>query len=180
MRGGAAQRLCIVLLGAALGTGACVGQYPMPQPPMPPGQGPMHPYGGHGFGMHEEGVHILPPGLWWKDQDLVQRLELTPDQQKHIDEIFAQNRVVLSRLHSSLDDEQQQLRPMLDANPVDEAKVMAEVGKLADMRAELFKATSKMLLEMRNVLSQQQWTKLQQERPGRMRQHMYMRGQDGP
>ena len=48
-----------------------------------------------------------------------------------------------------------------------------------DIRADLEKATAKMLLQMRGVLTQAQWTKLQQERPSGMHQHMFMRGPDG-
>ncbi|GAA3755367.1 hypothetical protein GCM10022270_12520 [Terriglobus aquaticus] len=118
------------------------------------------------------GARILPPGIWWKDQDLVQRLELTPDQQKRMDDTFLQNRDTLTRMHAALDSEEAVLEPMLNGNPLDQARVMAEISKIADMRADLEKATARMLLQVRGVLTQAQWTKLQQERPSGMRQHM--------
>ena len=175
-----------LLVALALGGGtSLVAQYPPPQQaPVPPGQVPMRPdgrpYGGHGFGMRDESARILPPGLWWKDQDLVQRLELTPDQQKRIDDTFLQNKVTLIHMHASLDEEQLLLEPLLNANPMDQARVLGEISKIADMRADLEKANARMLLQMRGVLTQQQWTKLQQERPNGMRQHMFMHGPDGP
>ena len=180
------KRLALVaLLGFGLSGPVAAEQNP-PQPPVPPqGQAPMRPdgrpYGGRGYGMRDESARILPPGLWWKDQDLVQRLELTPDQQKRIDDTFLQNKVTLIHMHASLDEEQLLLEPMLNANPMDQAKVLAEIGKIADMRADLEKANARMLLQMRGVLTQGQWTKLQQERPSGMRQHMFMHGPDvGP
>ncbi|WP_419805511.1 periplasmic heavy metal sensor [Terriglobus sp.] len=173
---------------ALLGLGLCplwlAAQNP-PQPPVPPpGQAPMRPdgrpYGGRGFGMRDESARILPPGLWWKDPDLSQRLELTPDQQKRIDDTFLQNRVTLIHMHASLDEEELLLEPLLNANPLDQARVLAEIGKIADMRAELEKANAKMLLQIRGVLTQAQWTRLQQERPSGMHHHMFQRGPDGP
>lgn len=170
--------LALGLSGAALAQG-------VPQTPMPPqAQGPLRPdgrpFGGRGFGMRDESARILPPGLWWKDQDLMQRLELTQDQQKRIDDLFLQNKVTLIHMHASLDEEQLQLEPMLNANPVDDGRVLAEISKIADMRADLEKANAKMLLQMRGVLTQQQWTRLQQDRPNGMRQHMFMHGPGGP
>ena len=163
----------VLLLGAVLG-GSAAAQYPPPQTPPVPGQ--MRPFGGQRYGMGMSGLHILPPGLWWKDPDLVQRLDLTPDQQKRLDDTFSQNKVTLTGIHARLDQEQMQLQPMLDTNPVDQAKTLAEIGKIADLRAELEKAVARMLLQMRAVLTQAQWTRLQQERPSRMREHMFPRG----
>ncbi len=170
-----------MLLGLCLSSGVAMAEQNPPQAPSPPqGQGSMRPFGGRGYGMRmDESARILPLGAWWKDQDLVQRLELTPDQQKRIDDTFLQNKVALIHMHASLDEEQLLLEPMLNANPIDQAKVLAEIGKIADMRADLEKANAKMLLQMRGVLTQGQWTKLQQERPNGMRQHMFMHGSEG-
>lgn len=171
------------VLVLALGLGASALAQSPPQTPFPPGQGPVHPdgrpYGGHGFGMRDESARILPPGLWWRNPDLVQRLELTPEQQKRIDDLFVQNKITLIHMHASLDEEQLQLEPLLNANPVDDGRVLAEISKIADLRAELEKANAKMLLQMRGVLTQAQWTRLQQDRPGGMRPHMFNHGPDG-
>ena len=173
-------RLVATALVAVCLAGSAMGQQNGPQAPQP-GQPAMRPFGGgRGFGMRMDSARILPPGLWWKDQDLVARLELSPDQQKRIDDAFLQNRVALSQLHASLDGEQLVLEPMMNANPIDQARVLAEIGKIADMRAELEKATAKMLLQIRGVLTQAQWTRLQQERPSGTRHHMYPRGPFGP
>ena len=168
--------------GLCLGWLGALAQMTAQMPPPP--RGPMHPdgqrFGGRGFGHHmDDNERILPPGPWWKDQDLVQRLELTLDQQKRIDDTFLQNRVALIQMHASLDEEELLLGPLLNANPVDQGRTLAEISKIADMRAELEKANARMLLQMRGVLNQAQWKRLQQERPGGMRRHMFPRGQDG-
>jgi Spy/CpxP family protein refolding chaperone len=170
-------RLCIAALATCLTAPFVLAQMP-PGPGNPPGGQPGGRSFGGGFGMRM-GPRILPPGMWWKDQDLVQRLELTPDQQKRIDDSFLQNKDTLTRMHAGLDSEEAVLEPMLNSNPIDQARVLAEIGKIADMRAELEKATARMLLQVRGVLTQTQWSRLQQERPGGMRPHMYMRGPYG-
>ena len=148
---GSARLLGAVLAGLLL-SGNAFAQYPPPQTPPVPGQ--MRPFGGRGYGMGMSGLHILPPGLWWKNPEMAQRLDLTVDQQKRLDDTFQQNKVALSAIHARLDQEQMQLQPMLDANPVDQAKTLAEIGKIADQRAELEKAVARMLLQMRAVLTQ--------------------------
>ncbi len=55
------------------------------------------------------------------------------------------------------------MEPMLAANPPDTNKVLAQIDKTAQARAELEKANAKMLLGIRNVLTPDQWTKLQTE-----------------
>ena len=71
------------------------------------------------------------------------------------------------------------MEPMLAANPPDTNKILAQIDQAAQARAELEKANAKMLLGIRNVLTPDQWTKLQAEQ----REHRRMRmrgGSDGP
>jgi Spy/CpxP family protein refolding chaperone len=58
---------------------------------------------------------------------------------------------------------------MLAANPPDTNKILAQIDHTAQARAELEKANAKMLLGIRNVLTPDQWSKLQTERRTRMR-----------
>ena len=115
-----------------------------------------------GFGM---GRH----GMWWKDTNVAQQLNLTPEQIKRMDGIFEQSRLQLIDLHASLQKQEIMLEPMLSANPVDVAKASAQIDKVAQARAELEKANAKMLLGIRGVLSPDQWTKLNDRRNGRRR-----------
>ena len=69
------------------------------------------------------------------------------------------------------------MEPMLAANPPDTNKILAQIDQTAQARAELEKANAKMLLGIRNILTPDQWTKLQaEERDRRMR----MRREGGP
>ncbi len=124
-----------------------------------------------GGDMQGMGGRLLPPGPWWRDTALAGRIGLNAEQTKRIDEIFLQARVQLIHMHASLEEEQLMLEPLLNANPVDQGKALAHIGKIADTRADLEKADAKMLLSIRGVLSAEQWTKLQAERHGPREAH---------
>ena len=127
------------------------------------GRGPMQHGPGGGFDRQEMngGYRIVPPGMWWKNTGLVQRIGLTADQTKKMDDIFQQSRLQLVDLKANLEKQNLMLEPMLSANPVDQGKAMAQIEKVAQARAELEKANARMLLGIRGVLTPDQWTKLQ-------------------
>ncbi len=115
----------------------------------------------------ERAFHGGPPGRWWTDPALVQRLGLTADQQKRIDALFQQNRLKLIDLSAALQKEEAILEPLLEADRPDEAQVLTQIDRIAQARAELEKANARMLLGFRSVLTLDQWKKLQMEDRGR-------------
>jgi len=132
--------------------------------PVDGGPPPMHkPFMDHdhdrgpGFGRGDDNR-----GMWWKSPEVATRIGLTPDQQKKMEDIFIQSRVQLIDLHASLEKEQLLLDPLMNANPIDQAKAGAQIDKIADTRASLEKTNAKMLLSIRGVLTPDQWTKLRE------------------
>lgn len=121
--------------------------------------------GGEGGGMGP-GSRIAPAGMWWKNPMVVQRLTLTPEQTKKMDDIFQQSRIQLIDLRADVQKQEVMLEPLLSANPLDSAKTMVQIDKVADARANLEKADAKMLLGIRGVLTPDQWTKLHTRGPG--------------
>ena len=107
-----------------------------------------------------------PPGRWWTDPALVQKLGLTADQQKRIDSLFQQNRLKLIDQSAGLRKEEAILEPLLEAEHPDESQVLAQIDRIAQARAELEKANARMLLGFRSVLTLDQWNKLQSEDSG--------------
>jgi len=114
----------------------------------------------------ERGLHTGPPGRWWTDPAIVEKLGLTPEQQKKIDGVFQQNRLKLIDLNASLQKEEAVLEPLLEADHPEESKILLQIDRIAQARAELEKANARMLLGFRGVLTQDQWKKLQQATPG--------------
>ena len=126
------------------------------------------------------GMGIVPPGTWWRNADTISSVGLSTDQQKRLDDIFLQSRTQLIQMHATLEEQQLQLEPLLASNPVDDNHVLAIISKIADTRAELEKADARMLLNLRKVLTPDQWTKLQAQRPphNMMREHRNFNGQN--
>ncbi len=170
--------LPLVLLSTFSGALAIAQQPDAGSPPMAPGQSRDQGRGGWGEGMRS-GIRVGPPGIWWHNPDLVQKLTLTPDQQKKMDDILQQSRLQLIDLRANVEKQELLMEPMLAANPPDTNKVLAQIDKTAQARAELEKANAKMLLGIRNVLSPDQWTKLQTEERDNRRSRMRPGGSQG-
>jgi len=149
-----------------------VAQQPDGGPP-PPGQHAKSDQNGEWGGGMRSGFHIGPPGIWWHNADLIQKLTLTADQQKRMDDILQQNRSQLVDLRTNLQKQETLIEPMLAADQPDTNKILAQVDVTIQARAELEKATARMLLSLRSVLTADQWSKLQSEE--RENRRMFMR-----
>lgn len=146
----------------------------LPMHPMPHGEirgGMMHRggFGSEHFGndrsrMEMGSFQMGPGGMWWKNPRIAERLGLTADQTRRMDDIVEHSRLDLIDLRANLEKQQVMLGPLMDANPVDMVKATAQIDKVANARADLEKANAKMLLSIRGVLTPDQWTKLH-ERP---------------
>jgi Spy/CpxP family protein refolding chaperone len=100
-------------------------------------------------------------GTWWREPNWIQTLNLTPDQQKKMDDAFRQNRIKLIDLTATLEKAELLLEPLVEnVRPGDEAKILGQIDDVANARAELEKANARMLLAIREVLTQEQWSKL--------------------
>lgn len=110
--------------------------------------------------------HVMPegmPNLWWRLPGLAQKIGLTAEQQKRMDDILNQNRQQLFHLTHELHRQRDLLQPMLDANPPEAAKILPQLDRVAQARAAEEAAFAKVLLNIRLVLTPDQWTKLQAE-----------------
>ena len=100
-------------------------------------------------------------GRWWTRPEVIEQLGLSADQRKNLDDILQQHRLKLIDLDAALQREEVTLEPLVSAQPPDDAKVTAQIDRVAQARAELEKANSRMLWQVRRVLTPEQWTQLQ-------------------
>lgn len=126
----------------------------MGPPPMDGGRPPM-----------DRAFHLGPRGRWWNNPDLVQKLSLTPDQQKKMEAVFEQSRPSLMDLGAAVRKEEMAMEPLLSADQPDEGKILAQIDRVVQARAELEKAYARMLLGVRRVLTPEQWKTLQANEP---------------
>lgn len=100
-------------------------------------------------------------GKWWTNPAMAERVGLSEDQQRKIEEIFQQHRFKLIDLRAALEKEEAILEPLLAAEHPQESRVLAQIDRVAEARAELEKANSRMLYGFRTVLTSDQWRQLQ-------------------
>lgn len=165
------------LLCIALGAAAAVGQEGGPPPPNGPGDNTGPPMEGRRPPM-ERAFHLGPRGRWWNNPELAQKLGLTADQQKKMEAVFQQNRSSLMDLSAAVRKEEATIEPLLGVDQPDESKILAQIDRVAQARAELEKANARMLLGLRRVLTPEQWKTLQAEEP--REHHPYFRPGPGP
>jgi Spy/CpxP family protein refolding chaperone len=110
--------------------------------------------------------NLGPSGTWWRNQNYITLLTLTPDQQKRMDDVFQQTRIRLIDLKAILDKEEAILEPLIEADRLDETRAAPQIDKVADARAALEKANARMLLSIRQILTPEQWTKLSSSKGG--------------
>jgi len=141
------------------------------QGPGPGGSGP----GGPGFGSHRPPMERAmrgDRGRWWNNPNIVEKLKLTDDQRKAMDEIFQQHREKLVDLRANVEKAEIEMDPLVKADQPNESAVMAQIDKVAQSRAELEKANARFLFELRAKLTPDQWKQVQEFRQN----HEGMRG----
>ena len=168
-------RLGLIMLLTGAG-GLAQGDYGNPpSPPQPPAAPFAVPILGRLFGGQTLPTSARPPleralggpeGRWWSRPQMAQRLGLTAEQQKKMDDVFQQARLKLIDLNAVVQKEEAIMEPLVAAEQPDEARIVAQIDKVAQARAELEKANARMLLGIRRVLTAEQWEKLKADTSG--------------
>ena len=148
-----------------------------PGPGMGRGMGP-------GFGQHRPPMEqALGPrgehGRWWNDSAMVEKLKLTEEQRKSMDGILLEHREKLIDMRANVEKAELGMDPLMHDDQPNEGKILAQIDKVAQARAELEKANARFLLAIRGKLTPEQWKQLREVREDRMERHE-MRHQDGP
>jgi Spy/CpxP family protein refolding chaperone len=101
------------------------------------------------------------PARWWKQPALAQKIGLSADQQKKMDDLFLQSRLKLIDLNASFEEAEALLEPLVRAERPDEVKVRNQIDRVAQARADLEKGNAYLLLGIRLILTPAQWKILQ-------------------
>ncbi len=138
------------------------------------GPPPGGPGGPHGMGPHPGG----PPGghgmmgEWWKNSELAQKLQLTDQQKQQLDKVFFDHRMKLIDFQADMEKQDLKLQTLLDEDTPNESQVSTQVDAELAAKSKLEREFTMMNLDLRKVLSVDQWRKLKD-----MHEH---HGPDGP
>jgi len=140
------------------------------------GRGGMGGGGGFRIGEHDLGgpnvasqpvVHNGPmfaPSLrFWNDKKTVKSLNLRPDQQKRMDDLFNSSKDNLVSLYDNLQHEQLRYNSMSRDDMQDEGKVFAQIDRVSQARADLEKARAHLFLQIRKEMDPPQLEELDRE-----------------
>ena len=102
----------------------------------------------------------MPPGKWWRREEVARQLELTRDQQDKLDEVFrgAANGLIDAR--ADVEKLQIALRGELDRVQLRRQELQRVAGQLTQARGKLFERELMMLADMRGILNDEQWNRL--------------------
>jgi Spy/CpxP family protein refolding chaperone len=122
-------------------------------------------------------------GKWWKIPAIAARIGLTDEQSSQIEKIFVKTRPELIDLRADLEKKQFALQQLMEDKTVDPKAVSKQIDDVEAARSRLAKARAMMLVRMRQVLREDQWSKLvemrQQQMQRRRQRLMGERPRDG-
>jgi Spy/CpxP family protein refolding chaperone len=104
----------------------------------------------------------LPPGRWWEDERLVNRIELTEEQQEHIRDVVFDHARRMIDLKANVDKAGLDLASSVDQEVFDPEPVRAAYAVFQTARQKLENERFEMLLEVRQVLTYEQWQKIEE------------------
>lgn len=102
----------------------------------------------------------MPPGKWWRRDEVARQLELTRDQQDKLDEVFRNAANGLIDARADVEKLQIALRGELDRDQLRRAELQRLAGQLTQARGKLFERELMMLADMRVILNEEQWNRL--------------------
>jgi len=151
-------------------SGQAIAQQPPPPFPGPDGP-PSPPMMGQPGG--------LPPRMgpamkreWWKDPELVEKLQISDDQVRRIEKIAQDYQIREIDLRAAAQKQEVALRTLVESDQPDESQILVQIDKATQARADLEKSRVQMDLAIRRVLNAEQSKRLRQLRrvppfPGR-------------
>jgi Spy/CpxP family protein refolding chaperone len=99
-------------------------------------------------------------GKWWQDSEVAKKLQLTDAQSKQLNQIFYDHRMKLIDFGADMEKQDLKLQTLLDEDVPDTAQVGSQVDQVLNARGKLEREFTMMNLDLRKVLSVEQWRQL--------------------
>jgi len=108
-----------------------------------------------------DGLRLGPPGRWWDDKHFAKSLHLRPEQKQRMDTLFDENRANLVSHYQALQQEEGKMEDLAHAQTLDEKALFAQIDRVEQARAELEKANTHLMLQLRREMDADQISRLE-------------------
>ena len=105
----------------------------------------------------------LPPGKWWRRAEVIELLSLSNDQQDRLEKVFSNSANDLIDLRGDVEKQSIALRTALDRPQLDREQVRQIAQRVNDARGRLFQRELMLLVDMRAVLTDEQWNRMRNQ-----------------
>jgi Spy/CpxP family protein refolding chaperone len=99
-------------------------------------------------------------GKWWQNSEIAKKLQLSEDQISQLDQTFYDHKIKLIDYGAEMEKRDLKLQSLLDADVPNEGQVEAQVDQVLAARGKLEREFTLMNLNLRKVLSLDQWRQL--------------------
>ena len=99
-------------------------------------------------------------GKWWREPEISKKLQLSEGQIAQLDQIFYDHRVKLIDHGAEMEKQDLRLQSLLDADQPNEGEIGSQVDLVLAARGKLEREYTFMNLDLRKVLSLDQWRQL--------------------
>lgn len=121
-------------------------------------------------------LEFLPPSDWWRDPQLANAVNLTPDQVEALEKISKDSGDDADKLDRDSGVALRDLRSLLESDKPAEADILASGKRIREMRDSMFDKQLATLAAERVVLTKQQWQTLQDQLTSRRNERGRDRG----
>jgi Spy/CpxP family protein refolding chaperone len=99
-------------------------------------------------------------GKWWKNSDIAKKLQLNENQVTQLDQVYYEHRLKLIDYGAEMEKEDLKMQNLLDADVPNEGQINMQVDQVLSARGKLEREYTMMNLDLRKVLSVDQWRQL--------------------
>ncbi|HWR13751.1 MAG TPA: periplasmic heavy metal sensor [Terriglobales bacterium] len=118
-------------------------------------------------------------GAWWKNSKVAEKLQLSDNQIKQLEETFYQHRLKLIDYSAEMEKADMKLQQMLDGDTADDSSINSQVDQVLAARGKVEREFTMMNLDFRKILTPDQWKQLRSMRGG-MQDRIFFRHTPGP
>lgn len=106
----------------------------------------------------------LPGGKWWKLEKIAKAVDMSPEQVKKIEKLFLEQKKRMIDAKAEVDKGKLDLDAMFAEDEFNKAAVTGEIEKMVAARGELMKIKMMFFVDIRDILTKEQFSKLRDKK----------------